>query len=105
MDFNKRNVLKTIKAEAVTAFGDGWEEIRNYAPAEFDKMAVQLVDISRNVALYKTSGRKKGYSAATGKVLLQMQRTAMESVFVAVSALFDSDPRARARMLGIRKAA
>lgn len=87
MEFNKNNVLKTMKTEAVTAFGDGWEQIKEYAPAEFDKMAVQLVSISKNVALYKTSGGKKGYSAATGKVLLQMQRTAMESVFVAVSAL------------------
>jgi hypothetical protein len=87
MDFNKSNVLKTMKTEAITAFGDGWEQIKEYAPAEFDKMAVQIVSIAKNVALYKTSNKQKGYSAQTGKILLKMQRTAMESVFVAISAL------------------
>lgn len=86
-NFNKSNVLKVMKTEAVTAFGDGWDDIREYAPAEFDKMAVQIVSIAKNVALYKSSNKQKGYSAQTGKVLLKMQRTAMESVFVAVSAL------------------
>jgi len=76
-----------MKTEAITAFGDGWDEIREYAPAEFEKMAIQIVSISKNVALYKSSNKRKGYSAQTGKVLLKMQRTAMEGVFVAVSAL------------------
>ncbi len=87
IEFNKSNVLKTMKAEAIIAFGDGWDEIKEYAPAEFEKMAVQIVSIAKNVALYESSNKQKGYSAQTGKILLKMQRTAMESVFVAVSAL------------------
>ena len=87
MEFTKTNVLKTMKVEAVNAFGDGWTQLKEYAPAEFDKMAVQLVSIAKNVALYKSSNKARGYSAATGKILLKMQRTSMESVFVAVSAL------------------
>jgi len=86
MEFNKTNILKTMKNEAIGAFGDGWEQIKQYAPAEFEKMAIQLVTISKNVALYKID-RSKGFSVATGKALLTMQRTAMESVFVAMSAL------------------
>ncbi len=42
--------------------------------------------ISKNVALYKID-RSKGFSVATGKALLGMQRTAMEGVFIAISAL------------------
>tara|TARA_R110002073_G_scaffold237348_3_gene398368 strand:- start:361 stop:708 length:348 start_codon:yes stop_codon:yes gene_type:complete len=87
MEFNKANLLKTMKSEAITAFGDGWEEIKAYAPIEFEKMAVQLVNITKNVALYKSSDKKKGFSPATGKALLKMQRTAMESVFIAVTGL------------------
>jgi hypothetical protein len=87
MDFNKSNVLKTMKAEAAGAFKDGWKQVKEYAPAEFEKMAVQIVSIAKNVALYKSSNRQRGYSAQTGKVLLKMQRTAMESVLVAISAL------------------
>lgn len=87
MEFNKKNVLKTMKLEAVSAFSEGWDQIKDYAPLEFEKMAIQLVNISKNVALYKSSKKKKGFSPATGKALLRMQRTAMESVFVAVSAL------------------
>lgn len=49
-------------------------------------MVIQLVTISKNVALYKID-RNKGFSVATGKALLAMQKTAMESVFVAISAL------------------
>lgn len=87
MNFNKTNVLKTMKAEAGTAFGEGWEQIKEFAPTEFEKMALQLVSISKNVALYKSSNKAKGYSPATGKALLKMQRAAMESVLVAMSAL------------------
>jgi hypothetical protein len=87
MDFNKSNVLKSMKTGAITAFGDGWDQVKEYAPAEFEKMAVQIVSIGKNVALYQTSNKQKGYSAQTGKLLLKMQRTAMESVLVAVSAL------------------
>jgi hypothetical protein len=87
MDFNKSNVLKTMKSEAAGAFGTGWAQIQEFAPAEFDKMATQLVSIAKNIALYESSNRKRGYSPRTGKALLKMQRTAMEGVLVAVSAL------------------
>lgn len=87
MDFNKTNLVKTMKSEALSAFGSGWAQIKDYAPTEFEKMAIQLINIGKNVALYKTSNKKKGYSPATGKALLKMQRTAMESVLVAISGL------------------
>jgi len=57
-----------------------------YAPAEFKKMAVQLESIAENVAQYQINSNE-GYSAATGKILFRMQRTACESVFVAVTHL------------------
>jgi len=87
MNFNKTNLLKVMKSEAAAAFGDGWEQVKDFAPAEFEKMAVQLVNIARNVARFESSGGERGYSRATGKALLRMQRNAMESVLAAVSAL------------------
>jgi hypothetical protein len=85
--FNKTNLLKVMKSEATGAFGDGWEQVRDFAPAEFEKMAVQLVNIVKNVARFESSGGEKGYSKATAKALVRMQLNAMESVLAAVSAL------------------
>ena len=68
------------------AFKDGWQAVKTYAPAEFKKMSVQLVEIAGNVALYEID-KTQGYSARTGKILFRMQRTACESVIVAVTHL------------------
>ena len=68
------------------AFGAGWGAVQQFAPAEFRKMAVQLEEIARNVALYKVD-KTEGYSLATGKLLMQMQRNACESVLVATTQL------------------
>ena len=68
------------------AFGAGWSAVQQFAPAEFRKMAVQLEEIARNVALYKAD-KSEGYSLATGKLLMQMQRNACESVLVATTQL------------------
>lgn len=85
----------TVNAEAIyrammdageDAFKDGWEAVKTYAPAEFKKMAVQLVSIAKNVALHEAD-ESQGYSAKTGKILFKMQRTACESVLVAVTQL------------------
>lgn len=79
-------ILGKITGAAEGAFSDGWQAVKAYAPVEFKKMADQLADIARNVALYETDS-SKGYSPETGKVLFQMQRTACESVLVATSHL------------------
>lgn len=68
------------------AFGDGWNNVKNYAPAEFKKIASQLVDIAENVAKYKLDN-SQGFSPETGKLLLKMQVNATQSVLVAVSSL------------------
>ena len=87
MNFNKSNLLKVMKNEATGAFGDGWEQVKDFAPAEFEKMAVQLVNIAKNVARFESSNGEQGYSRATAKALVRMQRNAMESVLAAVSAM------------------
>lgn len=69
-----------------TAFGSGWSAVAKYAPAEFRKMAIQLADIAANVAAYEADP-DKGYSPETGKVLLTMQKRALESVLVATTEL------------------
>ena len=76
----------TILDAAKKAFGKEWEVVHLYAPAEFRKMAVQLADIAENVTLYKLDP-SRGYSEETGKILFRMQRTAAESVLVALTKL------------------
>jgi hypothetical protein len=49
-------------------------------------MAIQLESIATNVAAFELDP-DTGYSAATGKILFQMQRTACESVLVALTHL------------------
>lgn len=86
MPINVDDVFGKMMTAAGQAFGNGWDSIKGYAPAEFKKMAVQLVDIAENVAKYQLDP-STGYSAATGKLLFQMQRNATEGVLVAVSTL------------------
>ena len=86
MDISVEDIYNQIFNAAVEAFKDGWHAIKTYAPTEFRKMAVQLAEISENVALYKLD-RTKGYSKKTGKLLFKMQRTASESVLVAITQL------------------
>ena len=86
MDLNYENVLNEMLNAASDAFGDGWESIKDYAPAEFKKISSQLVEIAENVAKYERDN-SQGYSPETAKILLQMQRTATEGVLVAISSL------------------
>jgi len=86
MDITFDSVLDKMLESASDAFEDGWESIKDYAPAEFKKISSQIVEIAENVAKYEIDDNQ-GYSAETGKILLQMQRTATEGVFVAISTL------------------
>jgi hypothetical protein len=86
MAIDTNDVLNQMMSSAESAFGTGWKSVKQYAPAEFKKMAMQITEIAENVALYKIDP-SKGYSEETGKLLLKMQRNACESVLVAVTQL------------------
>jgi len=86
MDITFDSVLDKMLESASGAFEDGWDSIKDYAPAEFKKISVQIVEIAENVAKYEIDDNH-GYSPETGKILLQMQRTATEGVLVAISTL------------------
>jgi hypothetical protein len=79
-------ILSKIMDAAEGAFKDGWVVVKSYAAAEFSKMAFQLEEIANNVAKYVIDPND-GYSPETGKILFRMQRTACESVLVAVTKL------------------
>lgn len=86
MSVNADEIYTKILNAAEGAFKDGWQAVKAYAPAEFKKMSFQLADIVENVALYEVDDTQ-GYSRQTGKILFKMQRTACESVLVAVTHL------------------
>ncbi len=86
MAISADEIFKKISDAAQGAFKDGWDAVKDYAPAEFRKMAVQLESIAENVAKYELDSNE-GYSPATGKILFRMQRTACEGVLVAVTQL------------------
>ncbi len=86
MEITFENVLNNMLESASGAFEDGWDSVKAYAPAEFRKISSQIVDITENVAKYELDN-SQGYSPETGKILLQMQRTATEGVLIAVSTL------------------
>ena len=86
MEITFENVLSKIVESASDAFEDGWDSVKDYAPAEFKKISSQIVEIADNVVKYNDDNRK-GYSAETGKLLLKMQRIATEGVLVAISTL------------------
>jgi len=79
-------IFDKIMGAAEASFKDGWSAVRDYAPAEFRKMAIQIEEIASNVAKYKLDPNE-GYSPETGKLLFKMQRQACESVLVAVTQL------------------
>ena len=79
-------IFEEMMAAGEKAFGDSWSAVANYAPAEFRKMAIQITENAQNVAKYKRD-KSEGYSPATGKILMKMQRTAAESVLVATTQL------------------
>lgn len=86
MEINLENVLEKMLKAASNAFGDGWKSVEKYAPVEFKKIGLQIIEIAENVSKYKID-KNQGYSAETGKILLQMQRNATEGVLVAISTL------------------
>ena len=86
MSVSAEEIFGKISDAAEGAFKEGWAAVKDYAPAEFKKMAVELESIAKNVAAYKLDNNQ-GYSPATGKILFRMQRRASESVLVAVTQL------------------
>lgn len=86
MNINADEIYNKMMGAAEDSFKDGWSAVKTYAPAEFKKMSVQLAEIAGNIALYEMDN-KQGYSPETGKILFKMQRTACESVLVAVTHL------------------
>jgi len=86
MDVSVEDIVGKMLQAGEAAFKDGWASVRNYAPAEFKKMAVQIADIAKNVAAYEINN-DEGYSPETGKILFQMQRRSLEAVLVAVTEL------------------
>lgn len=86
MSVNADEIYSKIIDAAKGAFKGDWEALKTYAPAEFKKMSVQLAEIVENIVLYETDNTQ-GYSRQTGKILFKMQRTACESVLVAVTRL------------------
>ncbi len=86
MNISADDIYSKIMGAAEGAFQDGWQAVKVYAPAEFRKMAMQLAEIADNVALYELDSNQ-GYSPETGKILFKMQRTACESVLVAITHL------------------
>jgi hypothetical protein len=86
MDLTVDNIFDQIMGAAEASFKDGWSAVKDYAPVEFKKMAVQIEDIASNVLKHQADPTK-GYSEETAKVLWQMQRHACEGVLVAVTKL------------------
>ncbi len=86
MTITADEIFAKISGAAEGAFKNGWSAVKDYAPAEFRKMAVQLESIAENVAKYEIDPNQ-GYSPETGKILFRMQRTACEGVLVAVTQL------------------
>jgi hypothetical protein len=86
MKINADDIYTKIMGAAEGSFQDGWQAVKAYAPVEFRKMAMQLAEIAENVALYELDSNQ-GYSPETGKILFKMQRTACESVLVAITHL------------------
>jgi hypothetical protein len=86
MIVNQEEIYNKLIEAGEMAFKDGWQAVKTYAPAEFKKMSVQLVEIAENVALYEVDS-SQGYSPKTGKKLFEMQKTACESVFCATTQL------------------
>lgn len=86
MTVSAEEIFDKISNAAEDAFKEGWSAVKDYAPAEFKKMALQLESIAKNVAAYKLDN-SQGYSEETGKILFRMQRRAAESALVAVTQL------------------
>jgi hypothetical protein len=86
MSVSAEEIFNKISGAAEGAFKEGWSAVKDYAPAEFKKMAVQIESIAQNIAAYELD-HTQGYSPATGKILFRMQRRATESVLVAVTQL------------------
>lgn len=71
---------------AQVAFKDVWQSSQGYVAGEFRALANQLADIAHNLQL-NAQDASKGYPARTGRLLLQMQRNACESLLVATTQL------------------
>jgi hypothetical protein len=61
LDISADEIFKKMIDAAEGAFDEGWETVKVYAPAEFKKMSVQLIEIVENVSLYEID-KTQGYS-------------------------------------------
>jgi hypothetical protein len=86
MTLDVDTLLKTMLGAVATAFGDEWKLAKGFVPVELKKMAVQFVDIAKNVAKFELDP-DDGYPPATGQILLQMQRRSLEATLTAMTAL------------------
>lgn len=86
MAIGTNEIFSKLLEAAQQEFKGEWDVVKDYAPAEFKKMAQQLESIADNVAKYELDPNQ-GYSPETGKLLFQMQKTACESVLVAITQL------------------
>ena len=86
MELSFEELLAQMLQAGSEAFGEGWSDVKDYAPAEFKKISAQIIEIGENVAQYQLDN-SLGYSPETGRILMQMQRTATEGVLVAISTL------------------
>jgi hypothetical protein len=79
-------IYQAMLKKAPAAFGAAWDKVKIFLPAELRKMAVQLAEIADNVSKFAQNSAE-GYPPETGRVLLRMQRRALENVLIAVTAL------------------
>ncbi len=86
MSIDAEAIAKQMLSSATAAFGEQWDQVKTYAPSEFKKFAIQVADIVDNVGKYAIDP-SQGYPPETGRVLLQMQRRALENVLTAMTAL------------------
>lgn len=86
MSINVEDLMKKMLETGQQTFGEGWDDVKSYAPVEFKKMAVQIKDIAENVARHKLDPAA-GYSEETGRLLFKMQQNACESVIAAMTEL------------------
>ena len=64
------DLFQEMMSNAQAAFGEHWQQARNYLPAELRKMAEHLQRIADNVTAYQLDNTQ-GYSPDTGKLMLK----------------------------------
>ena len=86
MNLDVEALFQKMLSVGAASFGAEWSHVRVFAPAEFKKLAIQLVDIADNVERFEADP-SEGFPPETAAVLLRMQRRAIEATLTAVTAL------------------